>query len=602
MSFIKRNKMGQLKTNQEVEIRAQIVEAYEHVGGERDEATGKWIVEGKNWLDGLEGSLKLNAAILFENQAQALMTENTGAENAGAFEVVAFPMIRRIFSRLLANEIVSVQALTQPSGTIFYFYPQISDRVFGTDGSSRTTGDHTTLASRSQPECLGANCPDTTFSSCRSLYDRFYNDAQWDHSRGKYTIITATGSTVVIGDTGCAVPTTATPLSFDGSYREVKFGVTGFESISPSRGVNTARLKGVNGLEVDTDEFLSSFSVINVGSDILDKDGAVIIKQGGVVNWRPVAQRYGESLVNAPDLCDENGVFTVALDLTHPVCGDCKSTDDYIGAVTGTTFTPDRFAFAWRRYDDFEFESQMGEVTFELKKITVSVRDRQLRASWSPQFAQDVAAYHDIDAEAELTQLLSEQIAMEIDREILRELKNGAAWRKRWNYYGWKGTNTQKYTQKEWNQTLITIINQISAQIHKSTLRGGANFIVVSSEVSAALDDLETFMTSGNNEDDRYNLGMRKAGTIAGRYDVYVDPYSNARDILVGYKGGGQLDVGYVYLPYVAAQLTPTLTDYTNFANIKGIMTRYAAKMVNNRMYGRILVDNIPTFDVNELR
>ncbi len=130
--------------------------------------------------------------------------------------------------------------------------------------------------------------------------------------------------------------------------------------------------------------------------------------------------------------------------------------------------------------------------------VTVSVTERKLRAQWSPELAQDVAAFHNIDAEAELTALLSEQVAAEIDREILRDLRKGASWNLRWNYNGWKqlGNNAVPYTQKDWNQTLITAINQISAQIHKSTLRGGANWIVVSSEVSAVFDDLEYFHVS----------------------------------------------------------------------------------------------------------
>jgi hypothetical protein len=233
------------------------------------------------------------------------------------------------------------------------------------------------------------------------------------------------------------------------------------------------------------------------------------------------------------------------------------------------------------------------------------VTERKLRAQWSPEMAQDVAAFHNIDAEAELTALLSEQVAAEIDREILRDLRKGAAWNLRWDYNGWKrlGGNAVPYTQKDWNQTLITAINQISAQIHKSTLRGGANWIVVSSEVSAIFDDLEYFhVSNAAPEQDQYNMGIERVGTLAGRYQVYRDPYFPANQVLLGHKGTSLLDTGYIYAPYVPLQLTPTMYNPFNFTPIKGIMTRYAKKMVNNRFYGRVTVDGVRTFDLRELR
>jgi hypothetical protein len=242
----------------------------------------------------------------------------------------------------------------------------------------------------------------------------------------------------------------------------------------------------------------------------------------------------------------------------------------------------------------------MGEVSFDLMSVTVSVTERKLRAQWSPEMAQDVAAFHNIDAEAELTALLSEQVAAEIDREILRDLRKGAAWNLRWDYNGWKrlGSSAVPYTQKDWNQTLITAINQISAQIHKSTLRGGANWIVVSSEISAIFDDLEYFhVSNAAPEQDQYNMGIERVGTLAGRYQVYRDPYFPPNQVLLGL-----LDTGYIYAPYVPLQLTPTMYNPFNFTPIKGIMTRYAKKMVNNRFYGRITVDGVRTFDLRELR
>jgi hypothetical protein len=292
--------------------------------------------------------------------------------------------------------------------------------------------------------------------------------------------------------------------------------------------------------------------------------------------------------------------------LSCPICADCdaSSLDGYTGTTINVAPSGTSFLAWYRRYANLEFEDQIGEVSFDLESVTVSVTERKLRAQWSPELAQDVAAFHNIDAEAELTALLSEQVAAEIDREILRDLRKGAAWNLRWDYNGWRRINNQvSYTQKDWNQTLITAINQLSAQIHKSTLRGGANWIVVSSEVSAIFDDLEYFhVSNAAPEQDQYNMGIERVGTLSGRYQVYRDPYFPPNQVLIGHKGTSLLDTGYIYAPYVPLQLTPTMYNPFNFTPIKGIMTRYAKKMVNNRFYARITVDGVRTFDLRELR
>ena len=312
------------------------------------------------------------------------------------------------------------------------------------------------------------------------------------------------------------------------------------------------------------------------------------------------------------NVCSQTGFIYLEIDAQVPVCVSCgqSTPDGYSGAtITSAVWSGasanTNIKAAWRRYEELEFEDKIGEVSFDLESVTVSVTERKLRAQWSPELAQDVAAFHNIDAEAELTALLSEQVAAEIDREILRDLRKGAAWNLRWDYNGWKrlSSGTTPYTQKDWNQTLITTINQISAQIHKSTLRGGANWIIVSSEISAIFDDLEYFhVSNASPEQDQFNMGIERVGTLSGRYQVYRDPYFPANTVLIGHKGTSLLDTGYIYAPYVPLQLTPTMYNPFNFTPIKGIMTRYAKKMVNNRFYGRITVDGVRTFDLNELR
>ena len=263
------------------------------------------------------------------------------------------------------------------------------------------------------------------------------------------------------------------------------------------------------------------------------------------------------------------------------------------------------FQIAWCSYDSLELETEMGEVSFQLTSVDVSVEERKLRATWSPELAQDVSAFHNIDAEAELTAILSEQIAAEIDREILRDIRKAAPWTARWDYNGWQriAATSTVYTQKDWNQTLMTKINQISAQIQKATLRGGANWIIVSAEISAVLNDLEYFhVTDASAESDTYNMGIEKIGALQGRYNVTVDPYAPHWSLIMGHHGTSLLDTGYIYAPYVPMALTPTMYNPFNFAPIKGICTRYAKKLVNNRYYGAIKCDGLMHWDINEMR
>jgi hypothetical protein len=451
------------------------------------------------------------------------------------------------------------------------------------------------------------------------LYDAFYNDGLFDNSKGTITIVLGTSAVLVLGNDGnfsAATAGAALPTAQDGSVRGVILGVSGFSPNVHLKEVMT----GANGDPMDTESFLASFKVLNGVTAILDRDGNTIIPAGGEIPFRLVTQQYGRQIVkygpqsvNNPALTDTSGTMYIELDLRHPVgttdgvfvSVGTATYDGYVGASAATMNSYTAMTTSWAEYASLELETEMGEVSFRLDEVVVSVEERKLRATWSPELAQDVSAFHNIDAEAELTAMLSEQVAAEIDREILRDLRKAAAWQVRWDYNGWRRASSaaSPYTQKDWNQTLITKVNQVSAQIHKSTLRGGANFIVVSSEISAIFDDLEYFHVSdANPEQDQYNMGIERVGSLSGRYQVYRDPYAPAYSIIIGHKGKSLLDTGYIYAPYVPLQLTPTMYNPFNFAPVKGIMTRYAKKVVNNRFYGHVRVDGVPTFNINELR
>jgi hypothetical protein len=601
-----------------------------HMKAIRKETQSKW--DSLGFLDGLKGHVKENIAQLYENQASTLLSESTTTTSSGSFETVVFPIVRRVFSKLLANDIVSVQAMNMPIGKLFYFVPQTSSRVNqagaagdnysqnqpGSDVYGTTFSAHTGMAAQGIPSCVvptNGTCAVAPMLA-KSLYDLFYNDGLFDNSKGTLTIRTfanvpvftlgTDGNFTIVTGGGTTLPTAA-----DGSVRSVIVAISGF---SPNAGNGREVLTGADGNPMDTESFLASLHV-TAAATILDRDGNAVVGANKDVPFRIVTQKYGKGIVTGSNtLTDGTGACWLELDLSHPVgstavagaaAAGTATYDGYVGASATTLSSFSGFTAAWGEYATLELETEMGEVSFKLDEVVVSVEERKLRATWSPELAQDVSAFHNIDAEAELTAMLSEQVAAEIDREILRDLRKAAAWQLRWDYNGWRKASSaaSPYTQKDWNQTLITRLNQISAQIHKSTLRGGANFIVVSSEVSAVMDDLEYFHVSdANPEQDQYNMGIERIGTLSGRYQVYRDPYAPAYSVIIGHKGKSLLDTGYIYAPYVPLQLTPTMYNPFNFAPVKGIMTRYAKKVVNSRFYGHVRVDGIPTFNVNELR
>ena len=647
--FLKSGAVGTIELNEQKRIRKEI--------------TNRWASLGMT--EGLKGIVKENVATLYENEAKALLSEATNTDSSGSFETVVFPIIRRVFSKLLANDIVSVQAMNLPVGRLFFMLPVTSERewefldadgrvqdksvgrhkgLMGYERTSRHNGDKynrfylpdevvndmkfqqidpaldptddanwTDLDATTYDEALQAATegfairqvnPTVTKYHKRTLYDLFYNDFLYDNSKGKIRIRVSeeVEPVTMIDFEPVELTDDNMRLYADGTLRNVMLKVKGFSSF------NAGKLTGPDGNEMDTEGFLASLKVYakDAIGEADDVEHACFEKLEGIP-FRVVSQKYGKGIVEYDrSVCGPDGSILIDLDLAKPAKKQGISLDGYVGIEKMTAAKlKDLFAVAWSQYDSLELETEIGEVSFKLDSVTVSVEERKLRATWSPELAQDVSAFHNIDAEAELTALLSEQIAAEIDREILRDLRKAAPWQLRWDVNGWRrqaGFSTN-YTQKDWNQELMTKVNQISAQIHKTTLRGGANWIVVSSEISAVFDNLEYFHVSdANPEADQYNMGIERIGALQNRYQVYRDPYSPAWSIIIGHKGKSLLDTGYIYAPYIPMQLTPTIYNPENFAPVKGIMTRYAKKCVNNRFYGAIKVDGLVQWDPQEIR
>jgi hypothetical protein len=633
--FLTSGQVGKIELNEQKRIRQEINKRWDALG----------------MTEGLKGVVKENIATLFENQAKALLSEATASDNSGSFETVVFPIIRRVFSKLLANDIVSVQAMNLPVGRLFFMLPVTSERewsnlnedgriqngsvgrhkgLMGYERTDRHNGskynrfylpdevvggmvfvdaDGNEVEGATYDEALMNNggepvfqkTPSVTKYHKRSLYDLFYNDFLYDNSKGKIRVrMTEDVTPVVFKDYELVAiedEKDVRPYA-DGTLRNVILKVGGFSAF------NAGKLTGPDGNEMDTEAFLASLKVFVAKEGGIQGEGANFDQYEGVP-FRIVTQKYGKGIVEYNAGCDAEGYIYLDVDLAKPCKKQGATIDGYIGVNVDVNDLKSMFSVAWSQYDSLELETEIGEVSFKLDSVTVSVEERKLRATWSPELAQDVSAFHNIDAEAELTALLSEQIAAEIDREILRDLRKFAPWQCRWDVNGWRrqaGFSTN-YTQKDWNQELMTKINQVSAQIHKATLRGGANFIVVSSEISAVFDNLEYFHVSdANAEADQYNMGIERTGSLQNRYQVYRDPYSPAWSIIIGHKGKSLLDTGYIYAPYIPMQLTPTIVNPENFAPVKGIMTRYAKKCVNNRFYGAIKVDGLVQWDPQEIR
>lgn len=678
--FLSSGVVGNIEYNTQRQIRESIVDRWDKLG----------------FTEGLPDGIRENVATLYENEAKHLIYEATASDNSGSFETVVFPIIRRVFSKLLANDIVSVQAMNLPVGKLFFILPVTSERewelpegataepgeiVDGTVGRhkglmgydrvnrnkegriepryylpdevindfdknqwyvpqlnetvadasdydtalARTTG-LTQDANVTLPSALRQAGPEVTQYFQKSLYDLFYNDFLYDNSKGKITIKVGNAIPVVLTPGGVVPFGTGNTLDnyfksgFDGTIRNLIIEIDGFSAF------NASKLTGPDGNEMDTEGFLASLKVITTAAfEAKDAPGSDSVKTAAFrkyesVPFRVVTQKYGKGIVEYNSVCDADGKMYLELDLAKPVIQQAGTIDGYIGVspevFNGVTVDKNDpvatkenmaniFRIAWAQYDSLELETEIGEVSFKLDSVTVSVEERKLRATWSPELAQDVSAFHNIDAEAELTAILSEQIAAEIDREILRDLRKAAPWQARWDVNGWRrmAAFSTNYTQKDWNQELMTKINQIDAQIQKATLRGGANFIVVSSEISALFNNLEYFhVTDASAESDQYNMGIEKIGALQGRFQVYRDPYAPHWSLIVGHKGKSLLDTGYIYAPYVPMQLTPTMYNPFNFAPIKGIMTRYAKKVVNNRFYGHVRVDGLVHWSINEFR
>ena len=517
----------------------------------------KW--EPTGLLEGLEDENKTHGmAVLLENQAGQLIQEAsvTGGQNAEEWSGVALPLVRRIFGELAAQDFVSVQPMNLPSGLIFYL-----DFKYGT----AQTGNHV------ENSDVYGNTSGSNVDASGGLYGAGkFGYSINDKATAEIKVNTSTGATAF----------TTSSVSFQDVDCEPDLSssvATGF----------------------DADDGLLKITTAIASYTNPDKDGvrAYSISGSGFDEFFPAYTKY--------DASADTVSFIVRKSLAEvPLSASVK-----YHAQPATDYSRTDFEATAAQVDaNPETDIDIPELDIALKSIPIIAKTRKLKAVWTPELAQDLNAYHSVDAEAELTSLLSEYISMEIDLEILDMLfANASAKSEKWSakvgheYDSVSSTFVESsgasnaYTKGEWFQTLGNKIQAVSNAIHQKTLRGGANFMVVSPETATIIESIPGYAadTVGEATTNQFAMGVQKVGALNNRYTVYKNPYMLENQILVGFRGQNFLETGAVYAPYVPLIMTPLVYDPKNFTPRKGVMTRYAKKMVRPEFYGKVVVADV---------
>ena len=554
---------------------------YQVLSEQSAKLAGKW--EKSGLLEGIDSSTeKNNMSMLLENQAKQLVNEanstGTGATfNAGNSEAwagVALPLVRRVFGEIVAKDLISVQPMNLPAGLIFYL-----DFQYGGAGNFKSANE----------SLYGATAD---LKRTDGNFDKgLYGAGEYAFSQTQSAFTTTEAATIASGKHASSSATFGGILNLDtefsASHAGEFGGATGATSVVKTISVHTSSLANFD------IEAIRSFTITPSASAIIK-----VFPQFTRLNTATSAIEFVVSGANDVDITTITGKYFIGPDNLNDR-GDFE--DAFPAAGSGTVST-----------------QAIPEINVQLRSDTVAAKTRKLKAQWTPEFAQDLNAYHSIDAEAELTSILSEYISMEIDLELLDMLIRNAD-----TVEGWSATvakdvvassnNTEGggtnptfttsindagvyYTKMSWFQTLGIKLQKVSNLIHQKTLRGGANWMVVSPKVSTILESIPGFSADSAGDSDKYNMGVQKIGAINNRYTVYKNPYMTENVILMGYKGSQFLETGAVFAPYIPLIMTPLVYDPTSFTPRKGIMTRYAKKMVRPDFYGKVMIH-----DLNEL-
>ena len=541
----------------------------------------KWGKTGL--LEGLNSEVeKNNMALILENQAKQLVVEQSSNNiGGGSFTVgqgeqwagVALPLVRKVFGSLSSKEFVSVQPMNLPSGLVFFL-----DFQYGASAKAAPTGP------------FGPSSD--TYASTSSMYGNTNPGVNADASYGLY-----------------------------GAGR-FAYSINQFSaSLQVSRSAATWA-------DVDYDSALSASIAAGDYSKVIYFVGAntnaVYPDFKGVRAFIPASASatspQGVVYTNLlPQYTTTNGSSTITFIFSGSAAGAGGGIPGTGSAVsTNTLFY--NVAPQDNRRGDFEDNQGAGyqnaestaadqlaipQINIQMKSEAIVAKTRKLKAQWTPEFAQDLNAYQSLDAEAELTSIMSEYIALEIDLEVIDMLiQDASAWDEYWYATNNRVLNSGKTgydnagyynTQGQWFQTLGTKMQKVSNKIHQKTLRGGANFIVCSPTVGTILESIPGFASSSDGDVTKasYAFGIQKAGQMNNRYTVYKNPYMTENLMLMGYRGSQFLETGAVFAPYVPLIMTPLVYDPDTFTPRKGLLTRYAKKMIRPEFFGRIWINDL---------
>jgi len=534
----------------------------------------KWGKTGL--LEGLSSEVEKNSmALILENQAKQLVTEASSTNQGGAtftagqgaqWAGVALPLVRKVFGSLSSKEFLSVQPMNLPSGLVFFLdfqYGQNKELNFGPAGD--------------------------VYSATASMYGDTNPGAGTDPNGGLYG---AGRFAYSINQFSASVTPTCTTASWSdldyASDLSASVAAGEFTKVAvAASGLSRPDHKGVRAFVVSSGSTVSKASTALLLPQYTNSDGTTInfIFTGSVNTANVPSASAADQIVlyNQQPTDDHRGDFEDADGAGRP------------NAESDTTCCAgDQLA--------------IPQVDVKLKSEAIVAKTRKLKAQWTPEFAQDLNAYQSLDAEAELTSIMSEYISLEIDLEMLDMLIQDASaadeyWSAKGNNYlaadklSWKTDLGYYNTQGQWFQTLGTKMQKVSNKIHQKTLRGGANFMVVSPTVATILESIPGFASTsdGDAAQAKYAFGIMKAGQLNNRYNVFKNPYMTENVILMGYRGNQFLETGAVFSPYVPLIMTPLVYDPETFTPRKGLLTRYAKKMIRPEFYGRIFVNDLNT-------
>lgn len=571
----------------------------------------KWDKTGL--LDGIKSDIeKSNMSVLLENQAKQLIEEATAtgtSANSEQWAGVALPLVRRVFAEFAAKEFVSVQPMNLPSGLVFYL-----DFKYGS-------------AQRAEPADQSGSYYQSLFGgtgaklgSTDQAVGGLYGAGRFSYTlNDKYLTASVSAAKATLEDINW-LANYYTQIGASGSVQTVVNSISSSWVASELWAVTTTDFQANSALigNVFDPTAVRSF----VPSNVVSASAAAI----QAPQYFPPFTRFNASTGEVTFVLSGSGLTlgsgSVKIGITYNVQprdsnrGDFEDNNTNTGYANGGTANSGFYNPSGKSTTDTGLNKDIGipEVNLELKSEPIVAKTRKLKAVWTPELAQDLNAYHSIDAEAELTALLSEYVSMEIDLEILDMLIttappiNTERWSARLNREivpngsgGWAAVDQTTagtggyYTKATWYQTLGNKIQKVSNRIHQLTLRGGANFMVVSPSVATILESIPGFVVNTDGDQAKFAMGVSRVGTFASRFQVYKNPYMTDNVILLGFRGNNFLETGAVYAPYIPLVQTPLVYDPVNFTPRRGVMTRYAKKIVRPEFYGKVLVADLDT-------